>query len=128
MPTDPRHLAILLCRGAYDSAHATFMLAAAAAALNQRVTVFAMGAGVRALARDWSRLEGATEDTLYQHRGVPGLDELRDACRDLGVALWACPTGLVGEALTQAELSAGVSENGLASFLEATREARFISP
>ena len=127
MPPERPALAILLCRADYGSAHAALMLAAAAAALNHRVTLFAMGAGVHALARNWSPLHGAARDAPNRQRGVPGFDELRDACRDLGVALWACPTGLAAESLAPDQLSDGVSEKGLATFLEATRQARLIS-
>ncbi len=120
-------LGILLFQGGYESAHAAFLLAVGAAALGRTVTLFATGAGVLALARDWSCLADADRDAPRRLRGAPGLDELREAAVALGIPLSACPSGLLATALTEPDLMTGAEEGSLPSFLEATRSAQLIS-
>ena len=120
-------LGIVLVAGDYARAHAAFLLAAGAAALGRAVVVFATGDGVFALCEDWSGLEGAERDAVLVGRGVAGLGELREACRDLGVRMIACDAGLRGAAVDRAALMTGVACEGMASFLEATRQAQLIS-
>ena len=117
----------MLVAGDYPRAHAAFLMAAGAAALGRSVTVFATGAGVRALCTDWSVLAQAECDAVVRRRGVAGLGELRDACCALEVALIACEAGLRGEAVAPTALLAGVSSGGMAQFLEATRSAQLVS-
>ena len=78
-------LAILLLSGTHERAHYAFVLAAGAAALGRRVTLFATNGGARALLADWSSLADAGRDAAIRARGVAGLDELREAARELGV-------------------------------------------
>jgi predicted peroxiredoxin len=118
---------IVLVAGDHARAHAAMLVAAGAAALGRTVIMFATGLGVRGLASDWSGLEGAVADRDLVARGLPGLADLRDACRDLGVALWACPSGLAAAGIDSTALAEGVLERGLSSFLEATREGQLIS-
>jgi peroxiredoxin family protein len=120
-------LGIVLVAGDFPRVHAAFLLAAGAAALGRSVVLFGTGHGVRALCADWSGLERAGDDAVVRARGVAGLDELREACRELGVRLIACDSGLRGAAINRAALMAGVGCQGMSSFLEATRQGQLIS-
>jgi peroxiredoxin family protein len=120
-------LGVLLLSGAHDRAHYAFVLAAGAAALGRRVTVFATNAGCRALLADWSGLDDAARDARVQARGVAGLDELREAARALGVRLIACEAGLLAEALETAPLMEGVEVAGVATFLGAVGAGQIVS-
>ena len=120
-------LGIVLAAGELPRAHAAFLLAAGAAALGRSVVMFATGDGVLALCEDWSGLARADKDAVWRQRGVAGFDELRQACVELGVRMIACESGLRGAAIDPAALMRGVDCDGMASFLEATREAQLIS-
>ncbi len=124
---DTRDLGIVLVAGDHARAHAAFLLAAGAAALDRTVILFATGAGVRALCTDWSGLEDAARDETLRARGVAGLEELRGACAELGVQMIACPSGLRGSDIPAEALLHGVSTDGMSHFLEATRQAQLIS-
>ena len=117
MPSEP--LGILLLAGTHDRAHYAFVLASGAAALGRRVILFATNAGCHALMTDWSGLTDAARDTRVRSAGVAGLEELRDASRELGVRLIACEAGLRAEGLDPVALLAGVEVAGVATFLEA---------
>lgn len=117
MPSEP--LGILLLSGTHERAHYAFVLATAAAALGRPVVLFASNAGCRVLLADWSGLQDAARDEVIRARGVVGLDELREAARDLGVRLIACEAGLRAEALLGPSLMPGVEIAGVATFLEA---------
>jgi peroxiredoxin family protein len=127
MPTEAPGpaLGIILVSGEHARAHAAFLLAAGAAALGRAVTLFATGEGVRALCTEFPSL--AAEDAALSARGVAGLDTLRDASLELGVALIACPSGLLSAGVAADALLPGVSCAGLSVFLEATRQAQLIS-
>ncbi len=120
-------LGILLLSGAHDRAHYAFVLAAAAAALGRKVTLFAANAGVRALLADWSGLDDVGRDAVLRRRGVAGFGELREAARDTGVVLYACEAGLRGESITPDALWDAAEVSGVASFLEAIGGGQVIS-
>ncbi len=115
MPSEP--LGILLLSGTHDRAHYAFVLASGAAALGRRVALFATNAGCRALFTDWSGLTDTARDERVRAAGVAGLDELREAARELGVRLIACEAGLRAEGLDASGLMAGVEVAGVATFL-----------
>lgn len=120
-------LVILLVSGDFERAHYAFMLAAAAAAIDRPVTLFATNGGCHALCSDWSRLRGAADDAAIRARGVAGLDELRTACLDLGITLQACDTGLRLADLSTDSLLPAVQLTGLPSFLAATTGAQTVT-
>ncbi len=120
-------LALLLLSGSHERAHYAFMLAAGAAALGRRVTLFATNAGCRALLADWSALEDAARDARVRAAGVAGLDELRAAAGELGVRLIACEAGLRVEALAARALLPAVEVAGIATFLEAAGGGQIMS-
>jgi peroxiredoxin family protein len=68
---------------------------------------------------DWSGLTDAGRDARIQAAGVAGLDELRDAARELQVRLIACEAGLRAEGLAAAPLWPGVEVAGVATFFAA---------
>ncbi len=115
MPSEP--LGILLISGEYERVHYAFVVAAGAAALGRRVVVFATNAGCRGLLTDWSGVTDASRDKRVRAAGVAGLDELREAAREIGVQLIACEAGLRIEGLNAAQLLAGVEVAGIATFL-----------
>lgn len=123
----PETLGILLISGAHERAHYAFVLAAGAAAIGRRVTLFATNDGCRALLRDWSSLEGAARDASVRERGVAGLDELRDAAVELGVRLLACDSGLRMAGLGPAELLAAAEVTGVPAFLAAVGASPIIT-
>src|SRR6201997_5787175 len=82
VPSEP--LGILLLSGAHDRAHYAFVVASGAAALGRQVVLFATNAGCHALLTDWSGLADTARDARVRAAGVAGLDELREASRELG--------------------------------------------
>ena len=125
MPAEP--LGILLISGTHERAHYAFVLAAGAAAIGRPVTLFATNAGCRALLRDWSGLENAARDPEIRATGVAGLDELRDAARELGVKLLACDAGLHLAHLDPAALLPTAEIAGVPTFLTAVNGGQIIT-
>ena len=125
MPSEP--LGILLLSGAHDRAHYAFVVASGAAALGRRVVLFATNGGCRALLSDWSGLADADRDARVQAAGVAGLEELRQATRELRVRMIACEAGLRVEDLDAAALLPGVEVAGIATFLEAVGDGQIVS-
>lgn len=118
---------ILLLSGQHERAHFAFVLASGAAAMGRTVVMFATNEGCRALAEDWSSLDGAGRDAAIRMRGVAGIGELRDAAREMGVRMIACEAGLRMSAIASRELSQGVEVAGIAAFLEASKGGQVIS-
>ncbi len=125
MPPEP--LGILLLSGSHERAHYAFVLATGAAALGRPAVLFASNAGCRALLADWSELQDAARDHVIRTRGVVGLDELREAARELGIRMIACEAGLRAEALLGASLMPGVEIAGVATFLEAVGTGQMLA-
>ena len=125
MPPEP--FGILLLSGTHERAHYAFVLATGAAALGRPVVLFASNAGCGALLADWSALEDAARDDVIRTRGVVGLDELRDAARELGIRMIACEAGLRAEALLGAPMMPGVEIAGVATFLEAVGTGQMLT-
>ncbi len=124
---DAAPLGVLLLSGAHDRAHYAFVIATGAAALGRNVTLFATNAGCRALLRDWQGLDDCGRDAVIQARGVAGLDTLRDAAAELGIAMIACEAGLRAEAIDLALLLPGVQVAGIATFLAAVGGGSIVS-
>ena len=120
-------LGILLISGGHERAHYAFVMAAGAAATGRRVTLFATNEGCRALARDWSAVEGAERDDWVQAQGVAGLEELRAAAVELGVRLLACDSGLAMASLAQAALLPEVAVAGVPAFLAAVEGGAIVT-
>lgn len=125
MPSEP--LGILLLSGAHDRAHYAFVVASGAAALGRKVVLFATNAGCHALLADWSGLTDSARDTQVRAAGVAGLDELRDATREMGARLIACEAGLRVARLDAGALWDGVEVAGIATFLSAVGTGQIIS-
>ena len=125
MPSEP--LGILLLSGAHDRAHYAFVVASGAAALGRKVVLFATNAGCHALLADWSGLTDSARDTQVRAAGVAGLDELRDATREMGARLIACEAGLRVAGLDADALWDGVEVAGIATFLSAVGTGQIIS-
>jgi len=125
VPSDP--LGVLLLSGAHDRAHYAFVVASGAAALGRQVVLFATNAGCHALFADWSGLGDAARDERVRASGVAGLEELREACREMGVRMIACEAGLRAEGLDAARLIASVEVAGVATFLAAVGAGQIIA-
>ncbi len=123
----PQPLGIILLSGTHEQAHFALSLAAAAAALDRSVVVFASGAGCRALLADWSGLEDVGRDAVVRRRGVAGFGELRHAALETGVRFLACDAGLRAEAIDPAALQDGVEVAGIATLLEAVGAGQMVS-
>ena len=91
------------------------------------MVLFATNAGCHALFTDWSALTDAGRDQRVRAAGVAGLDELREASRELGVRLIACEAGLRAENLDTARLMPGVEVAGVATFLSAVGPGQIVS-
>ncbi len=120
-------LGILLLSGMHERAHYAFMVAAGAAALGRQVVLFATNAGCRALLSDWSALTDAARDRRVRDAGVAGMDELREAARELGVRLIACDSGLRAEGIDPAGLLPEVEVAGLATFFAEIGAAQIVT-
>jgi uncharacterized protein len=125
VPSEP--FGILLLSGTHDRAHYAFVLASGAAALGRTVVLFATNAGCRALFTDWSGLSDAARDERVRASGVAGLDELREACREMGVRMIACEAGLRAEGLNAASLWPDVEVAGVATLLGAVGAGQIIA-
>ncbi len=125
MPSEP--LGILLLSGAHDRAHYAFVLASGAAALGRKVILFATNTGCHALFSDWSGLTDAARDARVRAAGVAGLEELREASRELSVRMIVCEAGLRAEALDPARLIAGVEVAGVTTFLSAVGAGQIVA-
>jgi peroxiredoxin family protein len=117
----------MLLAGTHDRAHYAFVVASGAAALGRTVVLFATNRGCLALLRDWSGLSDASRDAVIQHRGVAGLDILRNACVEMAVRMIACEAGLRAEALDPAGLLPGAEVAGIATFLSAVGAGQIIT-
>lgn len=125
MPSDP--LGVLLLSGSHDRVHYAFVLASGAAAIGRTVVVFASNRGCLGLAADWSGLDDGTRDARIQAAGVAGLDDLREACRELGVRMIACEAGLKAEQIDPASLLPGVEVAGIVTFLSAIGTGQIVT-
>jgi len=125
VPSEP--LGILLLSGAHDRAHYAFVVASGAAALGRQVVLFATNGGCHALLTDWSGLTDADRDARVRSAGVAGLEELREATREMGVRMIACEAGLRAEGLDAARLLPGVEVACIATFLEAVGSGQIVS-
>jgi len=125
VPSEP--LGILLLSGAHDRAHYAFVVASGSAALGRRAVLFATNGGCHALLADWSGLTDADRDARVRAAGVAGIEELREATRELGVRLIACEAGLRVEGLDADRLMPGVEVAGIATFLEAIGSGQIVS-
>ena len=127
MANDTGPLGILLISGSHERAHYAFVLAAAAAAMDRPVVLFATNDGCRALLEDWSGLAESGRDAAVRARGVAGLGELREAATALGVRRLACEAGLRLEAIAAAGLACGVDVVGVTTFLEAVAGGQVVT-
>lgn len=125
MPSDP--LGVLLLSGSHDRVHYAFVLASGAAAIGRTVVLFASNRGCLGLAADWSGLDDAPRDVQVRAAGVAGLDDLREACLELGVRMIACESGLKAEQIDPASLLPPVEVAGVVTFLSAVGTGQIVT-
>lgn len=116
---DRRPLAILLAASSHARIHAAFTLAAAAAAMDRPVLVFAMGDGAHAML---ATLDPVPE-ALLAARGAPTATELRATAVELGAKLAVCETALLVSGLDRTALLPGMAIEGVLTLLEAAQNA-----
>ena len=126
--------ALLLQSGCFDRVHYALAVAAAAAALDRPVTLFATAGALRAFLAEgpgWATLplspelvepglaDGAALDARNRSRGIAGFEDLLEACADLGVELMVCEMGMRGLGLASTALRADLplQPGGLAGLL-----------
>ena len=114
----PDKLSIVVQSGAFDRVHYALVLAAAAAAINMPVTLFFTMWACRALAKPatdgtpgWHAmsvsepgLSARALEARFVERGVGTMEELLQACGDMGVRFLVCDAGLLGAGLLAEEL------------------------
>lgn len=122
-----RMMAIILADRSFERAHHAFVLAAGALALGREVILFAGGLSVEALRLDWSGLDGAELDRVFQERRVAGFDTLRSAIFELGGEVLACEAGVKAAGLSEHDLCTEVRICGVTSFLERSANAQILS-
>ena len=112
-------MALIVLEGSYERVHYALAMAAAAAAIGRKATLFFTNHALHALAAPrhnapgWHGLRPDAEgrSALAQDKAriaakVGGFDELLDACAEMGVRLMACEMGLRNAGLTSAALRA----------------------
>ena len=117
-----RTLNIVVVEALDARVHGALSVAVSAAALGRTVRLFFQGGAVSALAG--GRIDPS--DAVQPGAGVPTLAELFDQCRELGVPLFACETGLHMTGLTARALRDGVETSGLIGFLGGQAEGELI--
>jgi len=126
-------LSLIVFSRDYDRVHYAFVMAGAAAATNRPVTMFFTMGAIRALlARcpdgtpGWAALapadsgeSAADRDAAHANAGIAALDELVEACADLGVTVRVCEMGLMAERLSAADFRPDIpiTVGGMVSFL-----------
>jgi peroxiredoxin family protein len=95
--------------------------------VGRQVVLFATNRGCHALFADWSGLTDAGRDARIRAAGVAGLEELREASREMGVRLIACEAGLRAESLDASRLMPGVETAGVATFLSAIGSGQIVA-
>lgn len=114
-------LTILLISAEADRARAALTLAMAAAALGERVTLFAQERAVAML------VPGAdTGDEALAAAGLPGRGDLLAMAAEAGVRLVACQTGLALCGLAVEALADGVEAGGLVGVLAEASDGRIV--
>ena len=110
-------LALIVLEGSYERVHYALAMAASAAAIGRKVTLFFTNHGLQALVATreglpgWHRLRGDAEGRSAQKQDqariaakVGGFDELLAACVELGARLMACEMGLRNARLSVEDL------------------------
>ena len=124
-------LGLVVLAGDHARAHTALMMAAAAAALDRRVTVFVtMDALPLLLAGEgWRTLRDADRDDLLRRRGVAGMEELLAACAATGVAFMACEAGLKARGIEAGALRGDLAIEiaGLVTFLAAAGGGQIVA-
>lgn len=133
----PASLKIVLYSGAFDRIHYALMMASAAAAINQKVTVLVTMAACHAFTPDGlDKLvlsDGVAAmpiktphglDQYYQQQGIASLQDLKDACKALGVDFLVCEMGLraVGLSIMALDPRLGFQVAGLVTLLHRSTE------
>jgi len=121
MPPERRPLSLIVESGAYSRVHYALAMAAAAAAVGRRATLFFTMEALRALeaGEGWRRLAGADADARLAATGCADFETLLGACVELEVDIMACEMGLRAIGLARAALRSDVAiaEGGLATLL-----------
>lgn len=121
MPPERRPISLIVESGSYGRVHYGLAIAAAAAAIGRRATLFFTMDALRALEADegWRRLTGAEADDRLAGAGCGDFETLLASCVELGVEFMACEMGLRAIGLPRAALRADVpiAEGGLATLL-----------
>ena len=129
-----QRLSIIILSSLYDRIHYALMIASAAAATAQPVTMFFTMGALKALKKTnsagipgWNTLDkteqGKTpisKDLEYAGKGIATMEELLGACSEFGVNFYICQTGMKALGLKKTCLRSDleIAEFGLVSFLK----------
>jgi peroxiredoxin family protein len=127
-PAKPGALTLCVHSGAVDKVHYALVLAAAALATGRAATLFltgeavwlaAAGEGWQKLGPDPQRRDAVAFEQHLAARGLGGLLELLDACRELGANFLVCDMALHLVGLARTELRADLNPQicGAVTFL-----------
>jgi len=130
----PDKLSLVVYAGHFDTVHYALVMASAAAAIGRPVTLFFSMGACEALRRPgedgvwpWTRMPlsegdgtGGDRDRAYAEKGVATLDELWEACVQLGVRFMVCEMGLRAQGLEDEPLrdDAEIERSGVVTFID----------
>ncbi|WNJ99996.1 DsrE family protein [Thalassospiraceae bacterium LMO-JJ14] len=121
-------LSLVVASNTYEKVHYAFVMAAGAAATGIPVTMFFTmgaciavldGAGWHELVSEVTGMSAKHRDEDFAEKGVATMDELIDACVELGVSFMVCEMGLRAEGQDQRGARKGLDlgHNGVVTFL-----------
>lgn len=117
----PDKLSFVVFSGDYARVHYALVMASATAAIDKAVTLFFTMDGARTLlakgapgAPDWSDAE-----TANASKGIATVEEMLDACLELGVVFMVCDMGLKACGIDRADIRTeiDVGYGGAAAFI-----------
>jgi peroxiredoxin family protein len=134
----PGKLSIVVFSGAFDRVHYALMLASSAVSIGRNAALFFTMEAIRALGRPtadgrpgWTRLSPgedgsapAERDKLHAASGIATMEELIEACRELGAEFIVCEAGLrvIGLARGDLRTDLALAEAGIVTFLNGCSE------
>ena len=127
-------LSLIIFSNLYDRIHYALMMASAAAATAQPVTIFFTMNALKTLKKPtsegkpgWNSLDNneqgktpITKDLEYNEMGIATIEELLGACSEFGVNFYICQAGMKALGLKKTCLRSDleIAEFGLVSFLK----------
>lgn len=114
-------LAIIVHAGAFDRVHYALVMAAAAAAIDRRVSLFFTMDACNALRPPEDLGDWAAPEKDFSDKGLATFGELLSACAELGASITVCEMGLKAVGLAPSDLRRDmpIAVTGAVTFLNA---------